>query len=76
MFARTEQSPFLANQRHVAVADGAEEHELSVANGESVAIPAGSVVAERELAVPRRLFETTRDHAVGSIKINCRPFLP
>jgi hypothetical protein len=32
MSTRTEQSPFLARQRHVAMADGAEEHASSVAD--------------------------------------------
>ncbi len=33
MSARTEQSPLLARQRHAAIADGADEHASSVANG-------------------------------------------
>ena len=40
MFARTEPPPFFSNQRHVAAADGAKEHELSVADSESAEIPA------------------------------------
>ena len=36
MSARTEQSPLLAHQRHVAIADGAEEHALPI---ETASIP-------------------------------------